>query len=126
MQVLVRGGEDEESHGQNSCLGTSHEKSDWRPLSHRRQCSRNEEWAACHGSHLKSATPLPVTRNYRKLQLWSLILGRLCIAIFPTSGGTGGTEELLNRAGVALERDWIFPTLVYSRALSSGKAQERS
>lgn len=63
---------------------------------------------------------------HQKLELWSLILGRLCIAVFPTSGGTGGTEELLNRAGVALERDWIFPMLAYSHALSSAKAQERS
>ena len=39
---------------------------------------------------------------HQKLKFWSFILGRLCIAVFPTPGGMGGTEELLDRAGVAL------------------------
>jgi len=58
---------------------------------------------------------------HQKLELWSLILARLCIVVFPTSGETGGAEELFNRVGVALELDWIFPTLAYSHALSSAK-----
>jgi hypothetical protein len=33
---------------------------------------------------------------HHKLELWSFIPGRLCIAVFPTPGGMGGIEELFD------------------------------
>jgi hypothetical protein len=36
-----------------------------------------------------------------------------------------GTEELLDRAGVALERDWIFPSWLI-HVIVIAKEQERS
>ena len=115
MQVLVRGG-DEESRGQ-CCLGTFTrenrletfelpqtmlEKTNNGPS---RRIIPVIALAPDHGGRLP-ANEFPSTTEFRskshsvvchhKLELWSFILGRLCIAVFPTPGGMGSTEELLD------------------------------
>jgi hypothetical protein len=116
MQVLVREGEDGESHGHCYPRNLTREKRletfeppqtmlEERGMSHQGE-SRRVSVPSDHGGRLPWQNEFSLTTEFRtskcysvvrhqKLELWSLILGRLCITVFPTSGGTGGTEELL-------------------------------